>query len=375
MRESAFENLKESVLEREDIDDKEKKKIIKNIELANADRAMNTQRNLLGGSIENLNSKQAIASAKAYEKNKDKDPLDGILRKLSGGGQTVEQIKEWAGEAAELVASGKLEGITFDKDTDPLVVRRDGVPLTTAEKREIFGDSDGKKIQKKIWYATVISSVDEDGDIPAPPNDVINKQREKIEKNVRDHTNAVIETINDIPEMREGMLRSIREEFPLKALFSGEEKMALSKYNCDPKVLKEIFDGAENYEEIEDRLEIAESPPGSGNLALVYMASDGSGFIPIAGLTARSEGMGYANTYKFELKVHKEFKESLREANREVYPNAKDSEGNPLYEYLMRIGNILSEMKQNSLRHHWVKAEDDYPAHYFIREINEGSLI
>jgi len=39
------------------------------------------------------------------------------------------------------------------------------------------------------------------------------------------------------------------------------------------------------------------------------------------------------------------------------------------------LGNILSEMKQNSLRHHWAKAEDDYPAHYFIREINEGSLI
>ena len=37
--------------------------------------------------------------------------------------------------------------------------------------------------------------------------------------------------------------------------------------------------------------------------------------------------------------------------------------------------DILNEMKQNSLRHHWIKAEKDYPAHYFIREINEGSLI
>ena len=39
------------------------------------------------------------------------------------------------------------------------------------------------------------------------------------------------------------------------------------------------------------------------------------------------------------------------------------------------LKDILSEMKQNSLRHHWAKAEEDYPAHYFIREINEGSLI
>ena len=39
------------------------------------------------------------------------------------------------------------------------------------------------------------------------------------------------------------------------------------------------------------------------------------------------------------------------------------------------LKDILSETKQNSLRHHWAKAEDDYPVHYFIREINEGSLI
>ena len=39
------------------------------------------------------------------------------------------------------------------------------------------------------------------------------------------------------------------------------------------------------------------------------------------------------------------------------------------------LERIISEMKQNSLRHHWAKAEEDYPAHYFIREINEGSLI
>jgi len=39
------------------------------------------------------------------------------------------------------------------------------------------------------------------------------------------------------------------------------------------------------------------------------------------------------------------------------------------------LGSILSETKQNSLRYHWAKAEEDYPAHYFIREINEGSLI
>ena len=44
-------------------------------------------------------------------------------------------------------------------------------------------------------------------------------------------------------------------------------------------------------------------------------------------------------------------------------------------EIYIPLGSILSETKQNSLHYHWVKAEDNYPAHYFIREINEGSLI
>ena len=372
MRESAFEKLKEKNPE-----------LAEKIGLANAERAMKDQRKFLGESIAQLSTADAVNSAKRFNENKDKGPLDEILRKLSGGGQSVEQIKEWAGEAAELVASGKLKGITFAEDEDgnaidPLVVLRDGEVMTTDEKKELFGSSDGKKIQKKIWYATVISSVNANG---TGFNKKINDQRKKIEKNVRDHTNAVIEIINDIPEMRAGMLRSIREEFPLKALFSGEEKMSLSKYNCDPKVLQEIFDGAESYEEIEDKLQVAEHPPGSGNLALVYSASDGSGFKPIASLTARSEGMGYANTYKFELKVHKGFKSALRQGNHTAYPNAEDSEGNLLYppaerpnEYLMKIGNILSETKQNTLGHHWMKAEEDYPVHYFIREINKGSL-
>ena len=38
------------------------------------------------------------------------------------------------------------------------------------------------------------------------------------------------------------------------------------------------------------------------------------------------------------------------------------------------FGDILNELKQNTLGYHWAKAEEDYPVHYFIREINEGSL-
>ena len=38
------------------------------------------------------------------------------------------------------------------------------------------------------------------------------------------------------------------------------------------------------------------------------------------------------------------------------------------------LGNIISETQENTLFHHWKKAEDNYPLPLFIRELNEGSL-
>ena len=39
-----------------------------------------------------------------------------------------------------------------------------------------------------------------------------------------------------------------------------------------------------------------------------------------------------------------------------------------------KLGNIIFETQQNTLAFHWKKAEDDYPLHYFLRDLNEGSL-
>ena len=43
-------------------------------------------------------------------------------------------------------------------------------------------------------------------------------------------------------------------------------------------------------------------------------------------------------------------------------------------ESIKYFGSILNELKQNTLGYHWAKAEEDYPVHYFIREINKESL-
>ena len=43
-------------------------------------------------------------------------------------------------------------------------------------------------------------------------------------------------------------------------------------------------------------------------------------------------------------------------------------------EFPSYLSNILSETQENTLAHHWKKAEDNYPIHYFIRELNKDSL-
>ena len=355
MRSKAFDSLAESNPD-----------LAEQIKLADADRAKVRQRELLGdslGSEEFLMSMRA--AARDFDKIKKEEPLNGILDSLVGGGQSRSKIEGFAKEAIAALEGDNLNNITFGKDDDgntldPMVVYKDGVELKTKDEKEaVFGKgkSGSDRIQKIAWYATVLGSA---------KNPTLNKHRERIEENIKEHTDSVIRTINDIPQMKSGMLNAIREEFPLKALFEGEEAMSLAQYNCDPKVLKEIFEGAESYEDIQDKLGIEEDE--TGELSLVYRASAGGESIPVAQLEARSDGKGYGNSFKFTLKVHKGFQTALKDGNAAAY------EGSGVYEHSINLGNILAEDKQNTLAFHWKKAEDDYPLHYFLRDLNEGSL-
>ena len=279
------------------------------------------QRRLLGDTIATEGNLEVMKdAAEKFETLKDEDPLNGFLNGLVGGGQDRKKVDNFARDAVEFLKNDTLVGITFAKDEegntlDPMVVLKDGKELDTKEKTELFGKGNtaSDRIQKIVWYATVIGSA---------TNKNIDEQRKSIEENTREHCNAVIEVINKIPSVKTGMLYAIREEFPLKALFEAEEAMALAQYNCDPKVLNEIFKDSEgnsikSYEEIEDKLEISED--NKGNLALVYKAGPEDEMVPIAQLEARSNGKGYSNSFKFTLKVHDNFKGSLKKGNKAAY--------------------------------------------------------
>ena len=98
----------------------------------------------------------------------------------------------------------------------------------------------------------------------------------------------------------------------------------------------------------------------TGRKVFAYTVDEEGKEIPIGEMSMRTKGgTTLQTTYTFA----NDLKKCLEK---------KSVPTNELFNAL--LGNILSEEKINTLAHHWKIAEDNYPVHYFIRELNEGSL-
>ena len=100
--------------------------------------------------------------------------------------------------------------------------------------------------------------------------------------------------------------------------------------------------------------------PVTGRKVFAYTLDEKGEEIPIGEMSMRTKGgTALQTTYTFA----KGLKDCLEE---------KSAPANESFNAL--LGSILAEDKQNTLAFHWKKAEDDYPLHYFLRDLNEGSL-
>lgn len=133
-------------------------------------------------------------------------------------------------------------------------------------------------------------------------------------QNSHTHSKAVRDFLLQNQAARKGLLLSIRDAFPLKSLFEGEETMVLGEVVADTKVLHHIFE-TDNFEELEQKLTVRDEPPPP---SIVYRAV-GQEDIPIAEITSRPDGIGYGKAWKLEMSVHKDFAKKLQEANKVVY--------------------------------------------------------
>ena len=139
---------------------------------------------------------------------------------------------------------------------------------------------------------------------------------------IKDHREAHIEyqkeavrQITENKKLKNGMLKEISSEFPLKAVSDGEETMAIGPYSLDKMTMKSIF-GTSDYDEIKQKLVAKEGPPPY----VGYQADVSGEIIPIAQIGIREDGVGYGgSSMKFEMQMDKEFANKLKDSHKKVY--------------------------------------------------------
>jgi hypothetical protein len=131
----------------------------------------------------------------------------------------------------------------------------------------------------------------------------------------RDVQNKHIENLAR-PETRDVLMDEIREKFPLEALMSGDESMALSNQILDRKTCIEIF-GTDNYDQVNKSLKLDED--ADGNKTLVYKVESTGEIITVAVVRCRQRGVGYSAPTT-EISPSEEIKHRLYCANRDKIP-------------------------------------------------------
>jgi hypothetical protein len=145
-----------------------------------------------------------------------------------------------------------------------------------------------------------------------------------------------VDAIMNNKKMYNGMMREIKSEFPLKAIATQEESMAIGDQSLDKDTMQKIF-GTGDYEKIKDGLVTISPTPitkngkpvydkktGKQKMSAPYMgyrAKVGSDVIPISTISIREDGRGYGGQFKFEMKMDQRFYKILEQANKAVYSN------------------------------------------------------
>ena len=290
-------------------------------------------------------------------KSKDKKYLLDLVDSLNGKDSPgIRQIKEKLG----------IEEITVDN------IKELGPKLSIAIMKNYPSnfDKNGNKLEPSVIKAN--------GGIPVAEKDLnkvaasllksgerspaLKTANERLDNEHRQYALNLSRALLLNKDLNDGLMGVLRDEFPIKAAAQGEEIMTIGDMVLDRKTCKALF-GTADFNEIKERLSIREDE--NGNPIISYSVKGTGDYIPIAYIDIRQKGVGYAGPPSFNMGVDRRFADKLAGAQ-EVLKQKQES--------IKYLGNILSETKQNTLSHHWAKAEENYPVDQFIREINEGSL-
>lgn len=186
------------------------------------------------------------------------------------------------------------------------------------------GSSRGKN--SVLWTAVKALASTGDKDAIALIN------RDEIEH--KEFVSNSVDAIMNNKKMYNGMMTEIKSEFPLKAVATEEESMAIGAQSLDKDTMREIFK-TDDYEKIKDGLvtippepiakngkPVLDKKTGKPKMSAPYMgyrAKVGDKVIPISTISIREDGRGYGGQFKFEMKMDPRFYNILETANKTVY--------------------------------------------------------
>ena len=161
--------------------------------------------------------------------------------------------------------------------------------------------------QKVLW--TAINELAKNGNKSAQSTvDADGKEHRKFQADS-------ITAITENPKMKEGMLNTIKNEFPLKAVSDGEETMAIGPNSLDKSTMESIF-GTSDYSKLKENLVAEDGPPPF----IGYKVEKSGEIFAIADIVIREDGRGYGGQFKFEMQLNqKSFAKRLEQAQSEVY--------------------------------------------------------
>ena len=194
---------------------------------------------------------------------------------------------------------------TKDKELQAILKSK---KMTVKDALEKLNAGKGSRDINKVVMASIQSA--------AKQGDKASKSYlELVQKKHKEHQHAVIDALGKNEKLKQGMLNSIREEFPLKAVGEGEESMAIGPNSLDRAILKKIF-STSDFEEIKEGLiAVTDAEPPY----LAYRAGAKGNVIPIATIGVREDGVGYGGQIKFEMQLDKRFAKILEQANKDIY--------------------------------------------------------
>ena len=142
--------------------------------------------------------------------------------------------------------------------------------------------------------------------------------RESVQTSHKEFVSAAINAIRDNPEMREGMLEELKQNFPIRDVAEGKEIMAIGDLSFDTKTCRHIF-GTNDFDTIKTGFKVTTDENGVPYLGWVGKAGEGP-ILPLAKINVRQDGVGYGGgNIKHEMVLHPDFANRLRQANAHEY--------------------------------------------------------